>query len=58
MPGVARFLAAIIPKATQSIVAEKQLEPILGIFQRLVSGKKTEQNAFDILEAVGGSFNA
>lgn len=58
VPGVARFLAAIIPKATESIVAEKQLEPILGIFQRLVSGKKTEQNAFDILEAVGGSFNA
>ena len=58
VPGVARFLAAIIPKATQSIVAEKQLEPILGIFQRLMSGKKTEQNAFDVLEAVAGSFDA
>lgn len=58
VPGVTRFLAAIIPKATESIVAEKQLEPILGIFQRLASGKKTEQIAFDILEAVGGSFNA
>jgi exportin-2 (importin alpha re-exporter) len=58
VPGLARFLSAIIPKAAQIIVAENQLEPILGVFQKLISGKKTEQNAFDILEAVVGSLQA
>lgn len=56
VPGCARFLAAIIPKATGEIQAGNQLEPVLGIFQQLLSGKKTEQNAFDILEAIVGSF--
>ena len=56
VPGCARFLAAIIPKASSDIVANSLLEPILIIFQKLISGKKTEQNAFDILEAIGASF--
>jgi len=56
VPGCARFLSAIIPKAHAEILAENQLEPILGIFQRLTSGKKTELNACDILEAVVGAF--
>ncbi|KAK3326280.1 CAS/CSE protein [Apodospora peruviana] len=58
VPPLARFVSAIIPKAAAEIVAEKKLELILSIFQRLLSGKKTEQNAFDILEAVVGSFDA
>jgi exportin-2 (importin alpha re-exporter) len=58
VPGLARFLSAIIPKATQVVVATNQLEPILGVFQKLISGKKAEQAAFDILEAVVGSFQA
>ncbi|KAL1884176.1 hypothetical protein VTK73DRAFT_5312 [Phialemonium thermophilum] len=57
VPGCARFLSAIIPKAASEILANKQLELILGIFQKLVSGKKTEQNAFDILEAVTATFD-
>ncbi|RYP63208.1 hypothetical protein DL771_009382 [Monosporascus sp. 5C6A] len=52
VPALARLLAAIIPRAAQSIVAENQLEPILGIFQRLISVKKSEQSAFDLLESV------
>lgn len=52
VPGAARLLAAIIPRAAESIVAENQIEPILGIFQRLLSGKKTEQSAFEILDAI------
>lgn len=56
VPGCARFLSAIIPKAAAEIQAGNQLEPVLGIFQQLVSGKKTEQNAYDILEAITGSF--
>ncbi|KAM7189624.1 CAS/CSE protein, C-terminus domain containing protein [Naviculisporaceae sp. PSN 640] len=58
VPPLARFLAAIIPKAAAEIVAEKKLEPILSIFQRLLSGKKTEQTSFDILEAVVATFDA
>ncbi len=56
VPPLSRFISAIIPKAAQEIVAEKKLEIILSIFQRLLGGKKTEQNSFDILEAVVGTF--
>lgn len=48
----------MMPRAAADIVAEQKLEPILAIFQRLLSGKKTEQNAFDMLEAIIGSFPA
>jgi exportin-2 (importin alpha re-exporter) len=58
VPPLARFLAAVMPKAADMIVAEQKLEPILATFQRLLAGKKTEQNAFDILEAVVTSFPA
>ncbi|KAH6655266.1 chromosome segregation protein [Truncatella angustata] len=56
VPGAARLLAAIVPRTADSIVAENQLEPILGIFQKLLSGKKTEQSAFDILDAIVVAF--
>lgn len=58
IPPLARFMAAIMPKLADAIIAEQKLEPILAIFQRLLGGKKTEQNAFDILEAVVASFPA
>lgn len=57
VPGCARFLSAIVPKAKNPILAQKQLEQILGVFQRLLASKKTEQNAFDILESVVASFD-
>ncbi|KAL2162669.1 hypothetical protein VTH06DRAFT_6505 [Thermothelomyces fergusii] len=56
VPPLSRFIAAIIPKAAEEIKAENKLEPFLAIFQRLLTGKKTEQNAFDILEAIIGTF--
>lgn len=56
VPPLSRFICAIIPKAAEEIKTEKKLEPILSIFQRLLAGKKTEQNAFDILEAVVATF--
>jgi exportin-2 (importin alpha re-exporter) len=52
VPALTRLLAAIIPRASKTIVAENQLEPVLGIFQRLLHGKKTDVSAFDLLEAV------
>lgn len=51
VPALTRLLAAIIPRAAQSIIAENQLEPVLGIFQRLISSKKTELSSFDLLES-------
>ncbi|KAK3377999.1 CAS/CSE protein [Podospora didyma] len=56
VPPMARFISAIVPKLTAQIKAENQLLPILTIFQNLLAGKKTEQNAFDILEAIIASF--
>ncbi|KAK3308089.1 CAS/CSE protein [Chaetomium strumarium] len=58
VPPLSRFIAAIIPKAAEEIKAENKLEAFLAIFQRLLAGKKTEQNAFDILEAIVGTFPA
>lgn len=52
VPALTRTLAAIIPRAASSIVAENQVQPILGIFQNLLRSKKTEQNAFDLLESI------
>jgi exportin-2 (importin alpha re-exporter) len=56
VPPLSRFIAAIIPKAADEIKEGKKLEPFLAIFQRLLAGKKTDQNAFDILEAIVGTF--
>lgn len=57
VPGCARFLSAMVPKAKQAIVESQQLVQILGIFQRLLASKKTESNAFDILESVVATFD-
>ncbi|PFH56975.1 hypothetical protein XA68_15683 [Ophiocordyceps unilateralis] len=58
VPACTRLLSAVIPKASKVIVAENQLEPVLGIFQKLLSGKKSELQAFDILDAIVQSFES
>ncbi|KAH8598260.1 CAS/CSE protein [Bisporella sp. PMI_857] len=52
VPALARLLTSIIPRSAADIVANSQLEQILGIFQNLMASKKTELQSFDILEAV------
>ena len=53
VPALARLLSSIIPRASADIVAQNQVEPILGIFQKLMAGKtRTELYGFDVLEAV------
>ncbi|KAH8683367.1 CAS/CSE protein [Tricladium varicosporioides] len=52
VPGLARLLSSIIPRGAAEIVSSNQVEPILGIFQNLLSKKSTEIYGFDILEAV------
>ncbi|POR37756.1 Importin alpha re-exporter [Tolypocladium paradoxum] len=56
VPACTRLLSAVIPKAAKAITAENQLEPVLGIFQKLLSGKKSELQSFDILDAIIHSF--
>ncbi|KAJ6438573.1 chromosome segregation protein Cse1 [Purpureocillium lavendulum] len=56
VPACTRLLSAVIPKAAKVIVAENQLEPVLGIFQKLLSSKKSELMAFDVLDAIIHSF--
>lgn len=57
VPGCARFLSAMIPKGKRVILETGQLEQVLGVFQRLLAGKKTESTAFDILESIVAAFD-
>ncbi|KAF1918242.1 CAS/CSE protein [Ampelomyces quisqualis] len=52
VPALARLLSAMISRDAQHIVADKQVEPILGIFQKLVTTKAHESYAFELIEAV------
>ncbi|KAJ5809254.1 uncharacterized protein N7503_001472 [Penicillium pulvis] len=56
IPALARLLSSIIPRGAQYIVEHNQIEPILGIFQKLVSTKANEGYAFDLLETVVAAF--
>lgn len=52
VPALSRLLSSIIPRSAADIVANNQIEPILGIFQTLMAKTKTEQYGLDVLEAV------
>ncbi|KAF2397121.1 Cse1-domain-containing protein [Trichodelitschia bisporula] len=56
VPALVRLLNAIIPRATASIAANGQLEPILGIFQKLVSTRVQESHGMDLIETIVSSF--
>lgn len=58
VPALVRLLAAIIPRGANSIIANSQVEPILGIFQKLITTKVQESHGFDLIEAVIASFPA
>jgi exportin-2 (importin alpha re-exporter) len=58
IPALVRVLAATIPRASQDMIKNNQLEGILGIFQKLVSTKVFEGYGFDLLEAVIQTFPA
>lgn len=52
VPALVRLLSAIIPRGVEHIVSNNQIEPILGIFQKLASSKTNESYGFDLLETV------
>lgn len=56
IPALVRLLSSVIPRGSQYITEHNQIEPILGIFQKLVSTKANESFGFDLLETVVASF--
>ena len=56
VPAVVRLLSAILSRAASTITQNDQLEPILGVFQKLISTKSNESQGFDLVEAVISSF--
>ena len=58
IPALVRILTAIIPRAANDIVENKQLETLLGIFQQLVSSKANEVQAFELLECIISNISA
>ncbi|PGH09936.1 hypothetical protein AJ79_05552 [Helicocarpus griseus UAMH5409] len=56
VPALVRLLSSIIPRGVDSITKNNQIEPILGIFQKLVSSKANESYGFDLLESVIANF--
>ena len=51
-PALSRLLVALITRGASHIIQNNQLEPILGLFQRLISSKAYESYGFDVLEAL------
>lgn len=56
VPALVRLLSSVIPRGKTEIAKDNQIEPILGIFQKLVSSKANESHGFDLLETIVGSF--
>ncbi|KAL1974216.1 hypothetical protein VTN31DRAFT_5776 [Thermomyces dupontii] len=56
IPALVRLLSSIIPRGAQVILQNGQVEPILGIFQKLLSTKANESHGFDLLESVVANF--
>jgi exportin-2 (importin alpha re-exporter) len=52
VPALVRFLSAVVIRDADDIVRTARLEPILGIFQKLVSSRSIETYAFELLDAV------
>lgn len=56
VPALVRLLSSVIPRGKTEIAKDNQIEPILGIFQKLMSSKTNESHGFDLLETIVGSF--
>lgn len=52
IPALTRLLQAYVTKGINEIVGNGQLNSILGIFQKLISSKATEVNAFELLSTI------
>lgn len=52
VPALVRLLQAYLKQASKQIVEAKQLEPMLGVFQKLIASTVTDHEGFFLLEAV------
>ncbi|KAF2229374.1 Cse1-domain-containing protein [Viridothelium virens] len=56
IPALVRLLSSIVPRGTDEILKNNQIEPILGIFQLLIASKVNDVHGFDLLEIILSSF--
>ncbi|KAI9772860.1 MAG: importin-alpha export receptor [Geoglossum simile] len=56
VPALVKLVTSIIPRGTSEMARDGQVEPVLGVFQKLVSTKANESYGFDILESVIAHF--
>ncbi|KAI5304978.1 importin-alpha export receptor, partial [Ascosphaera pollenicola] len=52
VPALVRLLSSLISRGAAVIMENNQIEPILGIFQKLLASRANETYAFDLLESV------
>lgn len=52
IPGLVRLLTAFLKRGSKQIITSKQLEPLLGVFQKLVSTRSQDHEGFYLLEAI------
>ncbi|KAF9082059.1 importin-alpha export receptor [Mortierella sp. AD031] len=52
IPALVKLLQAYLQKGSAWIVANNQLEPLLGVFQKLVSSKINDHHSFELLQTM------
>ncbi|KAF9905820.1 importin-alpha export receptor, partial [Lobosporangium transversale] len=52
IPALVKLLQAYLQKGASWVVANNHLEPILGVFQKLVSSKINDHHAFELLQSL------
>jgi exportin-2 (importin alpha re-exporter) len=58
VPALARLLSVMISRDAAHVAAAKQLEPTLGVWQKLVVTKAHETYSFELIEAIVGNIPA
>ncbi|OLL26294.1 Importin-alpha re-exporter [Neolecta irregularis DAH-3] len=52
IPALVRLLEAYLLRGSEDIIAAKQIEPLLGIFQKLLASKLHDHHGFDLLQSM------
>lgn len=56
IPALVRLLSAMMPREAESMIQNGQIEPILGLYRKLISTKANETMGFDLIESAISSF--
>ncbi|KAH0557015.1 hypothetical protein GP486_005197 [Trichoglossum hirsutum] len=56
VPALVKLVTSIIPRGASEMTRDGQIEPLLGVFQKLVSTKANESYGFDVLESIIAHF--